>query len=238
MIYSIVSEKGGVGKTSVCEAISDGLQLRGQRVLVLDADPQTCLTASMSADRTKPTLYDFLKDAADAIQTTRRGDLIAGDRRLARITKIDPAALRDALRPIRGEYDTILIDCPPAHGPLSSMAIIAADELIIPVTADAYSLQAIGNIRTTIQEAERGGHTVKIAGLLITRYVGRTIVNKELSRMIEDAAAELNTRAFDTKIRECAAIRTAQAMRQGIFEFAPRSNAAKDYAAFIDELTK
>lgn len=240
MIYAILCEKGGTGKTTTAEAINDGLRARGQRVLVLDADPQTNITAAMSADRSKPTLYDVFMgecSAADAIQTTRRGDLIPGDRNLALIHG-SPAQLRAALEGIRGRYDTIVIDCPPAMGTLSINALTAADAAIIPVTGDAYSLQALGSIRATVQTVqERSNPDLKIAGLLITRYVGRTIVNKELARMIEDAAAKLDTRAFKTKIRECTAIRTAQANRQGIFEYAPRSNAAQDYAAFISELT-
>lgn len=240
MIYALTCEKGGVGKTTTAEALGDGLRERGRSVLTIDADPQTNITAAMSADRSKPTLYDVFMgecSAADAIQTTGRGDLIPGDRNLALIHG-SPRQLRDALQPIRGRYDYIVIDCPPSMGTLSINALTAADAAIIPVTGDAYSLQALGNIRATIQTVqERSNPALRISGLLITRYVGRTVVNQELARMIEDAAAKLNTRAYKTKIRECTAIRTAQANRQGIFEFAPRSNAAKDYAAFIDELT-
>lgn len=245
MIYAILCEKGGTGKTTTAEAISDGLRERGQRVLVLDADPQTNITAAMSADRNKPTLYDVLTgecSAADAIQTTRRGDLIPGDRYLS-----DPRGdirargvynLRDALQLIRGSYDAIVIDCPPSMGILTMLALTAADEAIIPVTGDAYSLQALGNLRATLQTVqEKHNPALIVRGLLITRYIGRTVVNRDIARMIEDVADKLNTRAFTTKIRECTAIRMAQANRQGIFEFAPRSNAAKDYAAFLDELT-
>ena len=240
-IYAILCEKGGTGKTTTAEAINDGLRGRGQRVLVIDLDPQTNITAAMSADRSKPTLYDVLMGnatAAEAIQSTKRGELIAGDRNLALIHG-SPQQLHDALKGISGRYDAIVIDCPPSMGTLSINALTAADEAIIPVTADAYSLQALGAIRGTIQTVqERSNPALKISGLLVTRYSGRTVVNQELSRMIEDAAAKLNTRAFKTKIRECTAIRTAQANRQSIFEYAPRSNAAADYAAFLDELTQ
>ena len=240
MIYAILCEKGGTAKTTTTEALNDGLRERGRRVLCLDLDPQTNLTAAMSADRTKPTMYDVLMGnatATEAIQDTRRGELIPGDRNLALIHG-SPRQLRDALEGISGRYDYILIDCPPSMGTLSINALTAADEAIITVTGDAYSLQALGSIRATVQTVqERSNPALKIAGLLITRYVGRTVVNRDLAAMIEDAAAKLNTRAYKTKIRECTAIRTAQANRQGIFEYAPRSNAAKDYTAFIDELT-
>lgn len=240
MIYAILCEKGGTGKTTTAEAINDGLRDRGQRVLVLDTDPQTNITAAMSADRTRPTLYDVLMgncSAADAIQTTRRGDLIAGDRNLALIHG-SPRQLRDALEGITGRYDTIVIDCPPAMGTLSINALTAADEAIIPVEAAPFSLQALGSIRATVQTVqERGNPDLKIRGILICHFVGRTVVNRDLARMIEDAAAKLGTTTFKTKIRECSAIRMAQANRQGIFEYAPRSNAAQDYRAFLDELT-
>lgn len=241
MIYAVLCEKGGTGKTTTAEAISDGLRERGRSVLTIDADPQTNITAAMSGDRNKPNLYDVLTGAAtaaEAIQHTRRGNLLCGSRYLAELTKIDPRQLRDALQPIRSRYDYIVIDCPPSMGALSINALTAADEVIVPATADAYSLQALANLRATVQAVqERTNPALKIRGLLITRYVGRTIVNREISRMIEDAAAKLNTHAFRVRIRECAAIRSAQANRQGIFEAAPRSNAAKDYNAFLDELT-
>lgn len=241
MIYAILCEKGGTGKTTTAEAMNDGLRLRGQRVLVLDADPQTNITAAMSGDRSRPTLYDVLMGeatAAEAVQTTGRGDLISGDRNLALIHG-SPGQLRAALSEIRGRYDSIVIDCPPSLGTLSINALTAADRVIIPVTADAYCLQALGSVRATLQTVkERSNPDLKISGLLITRYVGRTVINKELSRMIEDLAAKLDTKAFQTKIRECTAIRTAQANRQSVFSSAPRSNAAQDYAAFLDELTK
>ena len=240
MIYAILCEKGGTGKTTTAEAIGDGLRQRGRSVLTIDIDPQTNITAAMSADRTRPTLYDVLMGdatAAEAIQDTPRGDLIAGDRNLALIHG-SPRQLRDALEGISGKYDDVVIDCPPAMGTLSINALTAADAAIIPVTADAYSLQALGAIRATIQTVkERSNPALRISGLLITRYVGRTVINKEISRMIEDAAAKLDTAAFNTKIRECTAIRTAQANRQSVFSYAPRSNAAADYTAFLDELT-
>lgn len=239
-VYAILCEKGGTGKTTTTEAINDGLRARGERVLCVDLDPQTNLTAAMSADRSKPTAYDMLmgeSSAADAIQTTERGDIISGDRSLALIHG-SPRQLTDALEGIKSRYDYIVLDCPPSMGTLSINALTAADEAIIPVTADAYSLQALGNVRATIQTVqERSNPALKISGLLITRYIGRTIINRDLSAIIEDTAAKLNTAAYKTKIRECTAIRYAQANRQGIFEYSPRSNAAQDYAAFLDELT-
>lgn len=240
MIYALTCEKGGVGKTTTAEALGDGLRERGRSVLTIDADPQTNITAAMSADRSKPTLYDVFMgecSAADAIQTTGRGDLIPGDRNLALIHG-SPRQLRDALQPIRGRYDYIVIDCPPAMGTLSINALTAADAAIIPVEAAPYSLQALGSIRATVQTVqERSNPALKIRGILICHFFGRTVVNRDIARMIEDAAAKLDTTTFKTKIRECSAIRTAQANRQSIFSYAPRSNAAKDYAAFIDELT-
>ena len=239
MIYAIICEKGGVGKTATAEAMCDGLRQRGKNVLVIDLDGQRNITAGMSADNTKPTIYQVLTGnvtTAEAIQHTRRGDLIAGDRRISDIRSAPAGTLRDALEDVRSQYDAIIIDCAPGRGPLTANAIVAADELIIPVTADAYCLQALGGIRATIQEAQKAGRAVKIRGLLITRYLGRTIVHREISTMINDVAAKLDTVVFKTKIRECSAIRTAQANKQGIFEAAPRSNAAKDYGAFLDEL--
>lgn len=234
MILAVICEKGGVGKTTTAEALADGLRLRGKKVLAVDLDPQCNFTAAMNADSEKPTLYDVMTGdakAQDAIRRTERGEIIPGDRYLYTYME-STTALREALEILRGRYDYIILDCPPSMGELSVSAIIAADAAIIPTQPELYCLQALGAIGSTISTANPD---LWIAGILITRFAGRTVAHKELSGIVDAAAKELGTAVFRTRVRECSAIRTAQANQQSIFRFAPKSNAAKDYSALIDE---
>lgn len=241
-IIAILNEKGGVGKTATTEALNDGLRLRGKKVLCIDMDLQTNLTAAMSADRDKPNIIDLINGEAtpaEAIQDTGRAHIIAGSRSLATLSG-SPAALRDALQATRcpvNTYDYVLIDCPPSMGLASLNALTAATAAIIPTTADAFSLQALGNVWQTVQTVQaQANEALYISGIVLTRWSSRTIITRELTAMIEQAAAQMGTRVFNTRVRECTSLREAEANRESIFDYAPRSHTAKDYNSLINEL--
>ena len=107
----------------------------------------------------------------------------------------------------------------------------------MPTQADMYSVAGIRQLGATV-EAVRSytNRSLSLMGLLLTRYNARAIIRKDIAELLETAAKEMGTRVFKTKIRECVALVEAQAMRQSIFAYAPRSNAAKDYAALTDEV--
>ena len=100
-----------------------------------------------------------------------------------------------------------------------------------------YSLQGIGQLYGTIQTVKKYCNPpLKVMGILLTRYTGRVIISREVAEMIEETAHQLDTRLYNTRIRECAAIKESQAVRESIFAYAPKSNATADYSALIDEL--
>ena len=147
--------------------------------------------------------------------------------------------LKSALEAIAKSYDFIIIDTPPALGILTINALTAADGVIIPAQASIYSLQGIGQLAATIKAVQQ--HTnpaLQIYGILITRYNGRAILSRDISELLTDTAEQLKTKVFETRIREAIAIKEAQAHRQNIFDYAAKTNPAKDYNAFIDELLK
>ena len=138
---------------------------------------------------------------------------------------------------IYGKYDYCIIDTPPALSILTINALTACTGAIIPAQADIYSLQGIGQLNNTIQTIKKYCNpALTIKGIILTRYNSRSVLSKEVTEMIEQTAAELNTKVFDTKIRECTAMKEAQAMKQDIFTYAPKSNASADYNAIIKEL--
>ena len=244
-ILTVANQKGGVGKSTTVHALGRGLSLQGRRVLFVDLDPQGNLSYSMQAARSNATTYELITDRAtvtDTIQRTPQGDLIpaspllsGADIELHRVGK--EYRLKEALQPIRDAYDIILIDTPPALGILTINALAASNGVIVTAQADIFSLQGIGQLSATIDAVKTYcTPALIIKGILLTRHSSRAILSRDLTEMITDTAAQLNTTVYKTVIRECIALKEAQASRQDIFNYAPKSNAATDYAAFIEEV--
>ena len=244
-VIAIVNRKGGVGKTATAQALGAGLIKKGCSVLYIDLDSQTNLTYGLGADAGGLSSMDVLAGdatAQEAIQHTQQGDVIAGAEALAGAdAAIDGTGkeyrLKEALEGLR--YDYCIIDTPAALGTLTVNALTAADSVIIPVQAEVYSLQGIGQLSKTIEAVKKYcNRNLYIRGILITRYNGRAIISRDMQANLEDAAQQLKTRLYSAPIRECVSIKEAQAQQQDIYSYAPRSNAAKDYAAFIEEFTE
>lgn len=244
-IITIANQKGGCGKTTTAAALAAGLRAKGYRTLAVDSDPQSNLTLNLAADDEKPGLYEVLKGsitAIEAIQDTSQGHVIGASLMLAsadiEFNSLGRAVLlSEALEPIKKYYDFIVIDTPPALGILTVNALAAAQDVIITVGADVFSLHGFGQLNKTISEVKRHCNPgLKVAGILITRYSGRAILSQELRETIANKAAQIGTGVFSTAIREGIAVKEAQARRESIFT--GRSNAAADYSAFVDEYLK
>ena len=243
-VIAIVNRKGGVGKTCTCQALGAGLIRKGYSVLYVDLDSQTNLTYGLGARADRLNSMDVLTGdatAQEAIQHTPQGDILAGSESLAGAdaTIKDTGKeyrLKEALEDLGGAYDYVIIDTPAALGTLTVNALTAANSVIIPVQAEIYSLQGIGQLHQSIEAVKKYcNHDLYIRGILITRYNGRAIISRDMQSNLEEAAAQLNTSLYSTPIRECVSIKEAQASQQDIYSYAPRSNAAKDYEAFIEE---
>lgn len=246
-ILTVTQQKGGTGKTTTAHAIGAGIARRGGKVLFLDLDPQGNLSYTMNADTSQLGALEILTrqtEAAAAIQHTPQGDIIPAGQSLATaemtLTQTGKEhRLAEALKPLQRAYTHIIIDTPPALGTLTINALTAADDVIIPCLADAYSIQATGQIADTIATVKQYCNPrLKIAGLLITRYNPRQILTRDTAGLLERAAAALKTKVFQTRIRETVTIREAQARQTDIFTYAPKSNAAADYAAIVKEYCK
>lgn len=176
------------------------------------------------------------------MQHTAQGDTIASSPTLAGADTIITAVgkeyrLKEALATIQEQYDYIIIDTPPALGILTINALTACDGCIIPAQADIYSLQGINQLYGTIQTVMKYCNpSMVVMGILLTRYNARAIISREVAEMVEQTAEQLHTKLYQAKIRECTALKECQAMKQDIYSYAPKSNAAADYSAFIDEI--
>lgn len=244
-IISIANQKGGIGKSTTAQALGAGLHLKGYKTLLIDLDPQGNITYTAGADPTRPTAYDLLTSRAlinEVIQENPQGEFIPAGERLSNLdlelnTTGKEYKLKEVLEPIKKNYDFIIIDTPPALGILTINALTASDSLIIPSQADIYSLQGIGQLYKTIQTVKiYCNPNLEIQGILLTRYHTRTILNRDMGELIEETAKQFNTSIYTTFIRESVVVREAQAKKQDLFTYAPKSNPAKDYLSFIEEV--
>lgn len=242
-IIAVTNQKGGVGKTTTAQVLAVGLKNKGKRVLVIDTDGQGTLTSVMGA-RPEPTILDVINGDAtieSAIQTTAQTDIIpaniglynAGDK----ITGIE--ALKDVVEPIKGKYDYILIDTPPAVSVITVNALMVCDYVLITALADMPTVEGIIQLATaTIPPVKEYNSDLKIAGILLVKYNNRTTLNRNIAEYLESVAKQLGTRLYKSTIREAVAVREAQTKKTDIFSYAPRSKVAEDYKEFINEFVR
>lgn len=245
IIYSISNQKGGVGKSTTVNALGAGLARKGFKVLYVDLDAQGNLSHSMRTTNRAITSLEVLTGtatAAEAIVETLQGDIIPASPALASADAIltdtgKEYRLREALAPISDKYDYCILDTPPALGTLTVNALTACNGVLITTQADIYSLQGIGQLARTIQTVQKYCNSdLSIIGIAITRYSSRAVLTRDMTELLEDTAKQLHTTVYTTKIRECIALKEAQARQQDIFTYSPSSNAAKDYERLLNEI--
>lgn len=243
-IITFTNQKGGVGKTSLALNFGIRLKLAGAKVLFVDMDPQCNLTYIMGIDEAPVTVYDLLtgqSDVREAILHTGEADLIAAAPALStlNLSLNGPGReylLRNALQPIVGEYNFIVIDSPPTLGILTINILTAADSVIIPALADVFSLQGVGQLYMTIQTVQANSNpNLRIAGIVLSRHTDRLLLNREMKEMLRNTAEQMHTKVFESVIRESVIVRESQAMRQSIFKYSARSRQTEDYDRFARE---
>lgn len=244
-IIAVINQKGGVGKSTTAFAVGTGLILKGYKTLFIDLDAQGNLSYTLEATTQGYNALGVLQrpeTIKEEIQHTEQGDIISSSPSLAGADTLITQTgkeyrLREALETIEGEYDYCIIDTPPALGILTINALTACTGVIIPSQADIYSLQGISQLNSTIETVRKYCNpSLTIMGIVLTRFNGRSIIRREVAEMLEQTAEHLHTKLFKSRIRECTALVEAQATRQSIYKYAPRSNATADYKTLVNEM--
>lgn len=247
-VLSISNVKGGVGKTSTSAVLSAGLTRKGYRVLMIDSDPQTNLTMCFlpEPEDGTPSLYHVYAEgkSIDAVKMNMKPnlDLVLGDFELCNADMQFLKAgrlkmLQKAFKGLKADYDFVVIDTPPNLGILSLNAFLVSDYIIVPMAADSFSLKGVRLLKQTLDEVEEETEKkVEIAGLLLTKYTDRTNVSKLLEQSVKSAAELMNTRVFQSRIRQATVLQESQIAKMDLFEYAPKALVTGDYQAFIDEL--
>ena len=243
-IISVAIRRGGVAKTETSLNLAAGLHRSGKRVLMIDLDPQCCLSAHLGIDPEEvPTIYEVISGdipTADAITETTEGDIICGSPELSLLERkehISADTLQAVLKPIRRRYDYIIMDTAPALGNVLVTALTASTSVLIPTEPRQSGINAIIQLYDTIEAVRQNtNRKLKILGILITRCKIRTILTRDMRLNLEELAESIDTKVFQTIIRDCNAFGESEAMQQSIFQYAPRSNGAADYKALIQEI--
>lgn len=244
MIITLAFGKGGVGKTSTACALANYARGKGEKVLCVDCDPQGNFTYCLNGDLNSPGLYSVIAGqatCADVIQTTGQADLIpSGLLDLAAIEPTmakDTSLLRKALDPVLGRYDHVIIDTLPSLNGIQYSALCASDGVILPMEADSFSILGLYQMAATIDDVRSHANPeLQVLGIVLTKHKPRQRLATDLQDAIEKQAEAMGTKVFQTYVREGVAVKQAQAMKQSIFDYAPRSNPAADYMALCEEI--
>ena len=242
---SIAQLKGGEGKTTTTGALGAALARDGFRVLMIDADPQTNLTHGLGfVDPAGATLYEAMHGQlplADIVQSQNGYDLAPASLSLSGAevelsTRMGRERFLDGLlKPEKGRYDFILIDCPPSIGLMTVNALATSDFVLVPMQTERHSLKGLQEITKVIQLVRENEINTKLQllGIMLNKYDKRKILHRNI---FETIGAENPGKMFEVTIRTNIALAEAQIMGQDIFAYDAESNGSRDYDQLKQEV--
>jgi chromosome partitioning protein len=245
-VFSITNQKGGVGKTTTAINMAASLSGMGQKVLLVDLDPQGNASAGSGIDRDaqQATVYEVLMHTApvfDAITRAASGfDVIASNRELsgALIELVDEAhrefRMREALQAIRDDYDFILIDCPPSLDLLTVNALVSSDAVIIPMQCEYFALEGLTELVNTIRKIRATFNpALSIEGLLRTMFDRRNTLTREVSSQLEK---HFGDKVYHTIIPRNIRLAEAPSYGKPVLDYDKQSKGAMAYLALAGEI--
>jgi len=254
---AIMNQKGGVGKTTTAVNVSAALAATGQRVCLIDLDPQAHATLHFGIEpRPQATsIYDVLVSNTKLADVRRQVDenlwvvgshldLAAAELELSGVVGREQI-LRDKLVEDDGDFDYLFVDCPPSLGVLTLNALTAVDEVFIPLQPHFLALHGLGKLLETIDlVARRLNHRLKLSGVILCMFDGTTRLAGEVSQDVDDffrtqrngPTSWSSAYTFQTRIRRNIRLAEAPSFGQSILQYAPTSNGAEDYRQLAAEI--
>jgi chromosome partitioning protein len=254
---ALMNQKGGVGKTTTTVNLGAALAEMGQRVCLVDLDPQAHLTINYGMEPTADvvSLYNVLieeRSFLEAVHTIDQNialvpssiDLAAAEIELVSVLGRE-TILKEKLKSAQHDFDFILLDCPPSLGLLTINALAVASEVIIPMQPHFLALQGVGKLLETVAlVSRRMNPALKVSGIVLTMFDSQTKLSTEvvndLNGFIENAKGKplpwANAKIFESKIRRNIKLAESPSFGQTILKYEPQSHGAMDYRALAREV--
>ena len=246
-MIAIGNQKGGVGKTTTTVNLGAALAFQGKKVLIIDMDSQGNATSGLGIERAdvKQSVYEVLVDqieAVGAILPTSRENLwilpstlqLAGAEIELATADHRESRLKQAIEPIKADYDYILVDCPPSLGQLSLNAFTASDTILIPVQCEYYALEGLSQLLNTIRLVQRTyNKNFRIEGVLLTMLDARTNLGYEV---VEEVRKYFQEKVYQTIITRNVRLSEAPSYGQSVIDYDPKSRGAEMYMDLAKEV--
>jgi chromosome partitioning protein len=246
-IIAVANQKGGVGKTTTAVNLAASLAAAERRVLAVDSDPQGNLTSGLGRKtrESRPSLYEALieqRPVEELVITTdlEHLQLIPSDRNLtgAEVELVSVIAreyrLKEALAPIAGRYDYVIVDCPPSLGLLTLNALTAAQTVLIPLQCEYFALEGISELSATLQRVKRVlNPELEIEGVLLTMVDERTNLTQQV---ITEIRSHFKDKVFTTQVPRSIRLAEAPSFGQPVILYDIRSKGAEAYLQLAREL--
>jgi chromosome partitioning protein len=248
-VFCVANQKGGVGKTTTTVNLAAGLALAGQRVLMVDLDPQGNATMGSGIDKRALALsvYDVLLESASVDEARVRSDkggydLLGANRELAgaevELVQLErrDQRLRSALQTVAGDYDFVLIDCPPSLSLLTLNGLCSAHGVIVPMQCEYFALEGLSDLVNTIKQVHANlNRELQVIGILRVMFDPRITLQSQVSEQLK---AHFGDKVFDTVIPRNVRLAEAPSYGQPGVVFDPASKGAMAFVAFAQELVR
>ena len=248
-IIAVVNQKGGVGKTTSTVNLAASVALKGQKVLLMDIDPQGNATSGLGVNKREleTSSYDVIVNALPIEKAIRKTEFenlwvlpsnmnLAGAELELVDMKHRESKIKNAVAPIKSEFDFIFLDCPPSLGLITLNALCAADTVLVPIQCEYYALEGLSQLMSTIRQVKRlyNPH-IEMEGVLLTMYDGRLNLTQQV---VGELKRFFPKKVYATAIPRNVKLSEAPSYGLPIHYYDKNSKGAAAYDALADEFLK